>query len=187
VREVAEEHGLELDEAAVARATHRLKELEQAGYAFEAAEASFELLLRAESGEVAPLFTLESFRVLVEKHGEGPARTEAVVKLSLRGERAVTIGEGNGPVHALDRALRAALCVHYPELERVDLTNYTVRILDPGAGTGAVTRVILESSDAEGEWATVGVSPNIIEASWHALVESVTYGVRLRAASEQPA
>ena len=186
IREGAEELGVELDEAAVDRALARLKALEHAGYAFEAADASFELLLRSETGEIDPLFTLESFRVAVEKHGDGPATTEAIVKLRVRGERVVTIGEGNGPVHALDHALRAGLEHHYPELGDVELTNFTVRILDPDAGTGAVTRVILESSDGDGEWATVGVSRNVIEASWNALLESITYGVRLRSREADP-
>jgi 2-isopropylmalate synthase len=182
VRDAADEIGLDLDEAAVDRALARLKALEHAGYAFEAAEASFELLLRGEAGEVEPLLALEAFRVSVDKHGDGAPTTEAVVKLRVHGERVVTIGEGNGPVHALDQALRAGLARHYPQLADVELTNYTVRILDPDAGTGAVTRVILESSDAHDAWSTVGVSPNIIEASWHALLESLTYGVRLRGA-----
>ena len=181
IRDAAEEIGVELDDAAVDRALARLKALEHAGYAFEAADASLELLLRSEGGEVEPLFALESFRVTVSKDGDGPALTEAVVRLRVRGERSVTVGEGNGPVHALDAALRAALARHYAGLAEMELSNYTVRILDPGSGTGAVTRVILESSDRHDEWATVGVSTNIIEASWDALVESLLYGVRVRA------
>ena len=96
----------------------------------------------------------------------------------MRGERVVQTAEGNGPVNALDTALRTALTGHYPELGRLELANYKVRILNPHTGTGAVTRVILDTSDGHHEWATVGVSPNIIEASWEALVESLTYGVR---------
>jgi 2-isopropylmalate synthase len=126
------------------------------------------------------LLALESFRVVVEKQGGGPASTEAVVKLRVRGERVVTIGEGNGPVHALDHALRKALEDHYSELANVELSNYTVRILDPGSGTGAVTRVIIESRGGADSWSTVGVSANLIEASWEALVEGLLYGARVR-------
>jgi 2-isopropylmalate synthase len=117
---------------------------------------------------------------VVEKQGDSPASTEAVVKLRVRGERVVTIGEGNGPVHALDHALRRALEDHYPELAHVELSNYTVRILDPGSGTGAVTRVIIESRGGADAWSTVGVSANLIEASWEALVEGLLYGARVR-------
>jgi 2-isopropylmalate synthase len=176
VREAAEEVGIELDDAAVDQALERLKRLEHRGYAFEAAEASFELLLRGVAGELHPLFELESYRVTVEKHGDGAPRSEAVVRLLVAGARMVEIGEGNGPVAALDTALRAALERHYPALRHVQLSNYTVRILAPSAGTAAVTRVILESSDHHDEWSTVGVSGNIIEASWDALCESLTYG-----------
>jgi 2-isopropylmalate synthase len=180
IREVAEEHGLDLGDEEIARALARLKDLEHRGYAFEAADASFELLLRSEAGAIEPLLSLESFRVVVEKQGGGPASTEAVVKLRVRGERVVTIGEGNGPVHALDHALRKALEDHYPELANVELSNYTVRILDPGSGTGAVTRVIIESRGGADSWSTVGVSANLIEASWEALVEGLLYGARVR-------
>jgi 2-isopropylmalate synthase len=183
VREVAEEHGLELGDEGIQRALARLKDLEHRGYAFEAADASFELLLRAEAGAIEPLLTLESFRVVVEKQGGSPASTEAVVKLRVRGERVVTIGEGNGPVHALDQALRRALEDHYPELAAVELSNYTVRILDPGSGTGAVTRVIIETRGAHDSWSTVGVSANLIEASWEALAEGLLYGARVRVAA----
>ena len=181
IREKAEHFGVELDGPGVDRAVERLKELEHSGYAFEAADASFELLLRELAGEVEPLFALEAFRVIVEKRADGRVETEATIKLRVRGERVVQTGEGNGPVNALDAALRRALERHYPELANLELANYKVRILNPHTGTGAVTRVILDSSDGHEEWATVGVSPNIIEASWEALVESLTYGVRVRA------
>jgi 2-isopropylmalate synthase len=180
IREKAESFGVELDGPAVDRAVERLKELEHSGYAFEAADASFELLLREQAGDVQPLFALEAFRVIVEKRADGRVETEATIKLRVRGERVVQTGEGNGPVNALDAALRRALRRHYPELDGLELANYKVRILDPHTGTGAVTRVILDSTDGHEEWATVGVSPNIIEASWEALVESLTYGVRVR-------
>ncbi len=175
--------GLELDAAATGRALDRLKELEHRGYAYEAADASFELLLRQEAGELEPLFVLESLRVIVEKRADGETATEAVLKLWIGTDRHVATGEGNGPVHALDAALRSALGEHYPEIRPLELSNYKVRILDSHAGTGAVTRVILDMQDGHEEWSTVGVSPNIIEASWEALVESLLYGLRVRSAS----
>jgi 2-isopropylmalate synthase len=180
VREKAAEFGVDLDQPAVDRALERLKVLEHRGYAFEAADASFELLLRTEAGEIEPLFSLETLRVITEKRADGRVETEATIKLRVRGERVVQTAEGNGPVNALDAALRGALTRHYPELGRLELANYKVRILNPHSGTGAVTRVILDTTDGHSEWATVGVSANIIEASWEALVESLTYGVRLR-------
>jgi 2-isopropylmalate synthase len=187
VRDKAAEFGLDLDDAAVERALERLKVLEHRGYAFEAADASFELLLRAEAGDVEPLFTLETLRVIVEKRADGRVETEATIKLRVRGERVVQTAEGNGPVNALDTALRAALLRHYPALAGLELANYKVRILNPHTGTGAITRVILDTTDGHEEWATVGVSANIIEASWDALVESLTYGLRLRARAPAPA
>ncbi len=180
VREKAEALGVPLDAAGVDRALERLKDLEHRGYAFEAADASFELLLRAEAGEVEPLFTLEALRVITEKRADGRVETEATIKLRVGGERVVQTAEGNGPVNALDTALRLALERHYPQLAALELANYKVRILNPHSGTGAVTRVLLDTTDGHDEWATVGVSANIIEASWEALVESLTYGVRLR-------
>ena len=137
--------GVELDPAGVDRALERLKVLEHRGYAFEAADASFELLLRTEAGEIEPLFELEALRVITEKRADGGVETEATIKLRVRGERVVQTGEGNGPVNALDTALRAALTGHYPELGRLELANYKVRILNPHSGTGAVTRVILDT------------------------------------------
>jgi 2-isopropylmalate synthase len=187
VRDKAAEFGLDLDDAAVERALERLKVLEHRGYAFEAADASFELLLRQEAGELDPLFVLESLRVIVEKRADGRVETEATIKLRVRGVRVVQTAEGNGPVNALDAALRGALLRHYPALARLELANYKVRILNPHTGTGAITRVILDTGDGHEEWATVGVSPNIIEASWDALVESLTYGLRLRAQAPAPA
>ena len=181
ITDKAAELGLDLDAPAAARALTRLKDLEHRGYAYEAADASFELLLRHEAGEIEPLFTLESLRVIIEKRAEGQIETEAVLKLWIGSERFVSTGEGNGPVHALDAALRAALAEHYPAILPLELSNFKVRILDSNAGTAAVTRVILDMQDGHDEWSTVGVSPNIIEASWQALVESLLYGLRVRA------
>ncbi len=175
IRSRAEQSGVEIDEDATQRALRRLKQREHEGYHYEAADASFELLLRRESGDYTPLFRLESFRVITEKREDGKVQTEATIKVWVDGERYVRVAEGNGPVNALDRALRGAITDRHPHLAEIELTNYKVRILDSDHGTGAVTRVLLDSSDGEREWGTIGVSENIIEASWEALVESLEY------------
>jgi 2-isopropylmalate synthase len=175
IRSQAERAGLELDDEAAASAVERLKEREHEGYHYEAAPASFELLLRREAGTYKPLFKLESFRVVTEKRAGGVVETEATIKVEVDGERYLRVAEGNGPVNALDRALRGAIVDHYPHLADIELTNYKVRILDQDHGTGAVTRVLLDSADGEREWGTIGVSENIIEASWEALVDSLEY------------
>jgi 2-isopropylmalate synthase len=181
IRSQAERAGLELDEAAATRAVEQLKEREHRGYHYEAAQASFELLLRREAGVYEPLFELESFRVTTEKREGGRVETEATIKVVVDGERYVEVAEGNGPVNALDRALRAAIGARHPHLAEVELTNYKVRILDEAHGTGAVTRVLLDSTDGRREWGTIGVSENIIEASWEALVDSLAYAFQPRA------
>jgi 2-isopropylmalate synthase len=175
IRDQAEQAGLEMDDEAAARAVERLKEREHRGYHYEAAPASFELLLRREAGSYRRLFKLESFRVVTEKRAGGEVETEATIKVEVDGERYLRVAEGNGPVNALDRALRAAIADRYPHLADVELTNYKVRILDEAHGTGAVTRVLLDSADGGREWGTIGVSENIIEASWEALVDSLEY------------
>jgi 2-isopropylmalate synthase len=175
IRSQAERSGLELDDAAAARAVERLKQQEHRGYHYEAAPASFELLLRREAGSYKPLFKLESFRVVTEKRADGRVETEATIKVEVDGERYVRVAEGNGPVNALDQALRAAIVDRHPHLAEIELTNYKVRILDEAHGTGAVTRVLLDSADGGREWGTIGVSENIIEASWEALVDSLEY------------
>ena len=175
IRNQAAAVGLELDGEAAARAVERLKEREHQGYHYEAAPASFELLLRREAGSYKPLFKLESFRVVTEKRAGGEVETEATIKVEVDGERYLRVAEGNGPVNALDRALRGAIVDRYPHLADIELTNYKVRILDEAHGTGAVTRVLLDSTDGEAEWGTIGVSENIIEASWEALVDSLEY------------
>ena len=151
--------------------------MEARGYTFEAADASFELLLRDElAGARLRHFDVESWRVIVERRTGGEVVSEATVKLQAKGERIVATGEGNGPVNALDNALRLALERLYPELARLELADYKVRILAGTHGTGAVTRVLIESDDGTGDtWNTVGVDENIIAASWHALEEAVTY------------
>jgi 2-isopropylmalate synthase len=171
----AEQAGIELSAEAAGRTLERLKDREHRGYHYEAAEASFELLLRREAGRYEPLFRLESFRVITEKREDGRVQTEATIKVWVEGERYVRTAEGNGPVNALDRALRGAITDRHPHLADIELTNYKVRILDETHGTDAVTRVLLDSSDGEREWGTTGVSENIIEASWEALVESLEY------------
>jgi 2-isopropylmalate synthase len=171
----AEAAGIAVDDEVAQRTLERLKEREHRGYHYEAADASFELLLRREAGEYEPLFRLESFRVLTEKREDGRVQTEATIKIWVDGERYVRVAEGNGPVNALDRALRGAIIDRHPHLADIELTNYKVRILDEDHGTGAVTRVLLDSSDGEREWGSIGVSENIIEASWEALVESLEF------------
>ena len=175
IRSQAERAGLEIDDDAATRAVERLKEREHRGYHYEAAPASFELLLRREAGVYRPLFKLESFRVVTEKRAGGGVETEATIKVEVDGERYVRVAEGNGPVNALDKALRDAIADRYPHLAEIELTNYKVRILDEAHGTGAVTRVLLDSADGEREWGTTGVSENIIEASWEALVDSLEF------------
>jgi 2-isopropylmalate synthase len=171
----AERAGIMLDPETARRAVERLKEREHHGYHYEAADASFELLLRREAGAYEPLFRLESFRVSTEKRADGKVETEATIKIWVDEVRYVRTAEGNGPVNALDRALRDAIGEHHPHLRDIELTNYKVRILDEHHGTGAVTRVLLDSSDGTEAWGTIGVSENIIEASWEALVESLEY------------
>jgi 2-isopropylmalate synthase len=171
----AESAGIDLDADAAKRAVERIKELEHRGYHFEAADASFDLLLRREGGEYQPLFRLESFRVITEKRADGNVETEATIKIWVDGRRYVRTAEGNGPVNALDRALRDAITELHPHLADIELINYKVRILDEAHGTGAVTRVLLDSSDGEQSWGSIGVSENIIEASWEALVDSLEY------------
>jgi 2-isopropylmalate synthase len=180
IRSQAERAGLDIDDEAAARAVERLKEREHRGYHYEAAPASFELLLRQEAGSYAPLFKLESFKVTTEKRAGGEVETEATIKVEVDGERYERSAEGNGPVNALDRALRAAIVDGHPHLAEIELTNYKVRILDETHGTDAVTRVLLDSSDGEREWGTIGVSENIIEASWEALVDSLEYAFQPR-------
>jgi 2-isopropylmalate synthase len=163
----------------LSRVTNRVKELEAGGWSFEAADASFELLVRSELPDRAPAkpFTLESYRVIVEHREDGAVVSEATVKIRVRGERVIATAEGNGPVNALDEALRVGLARHYPELRDFGLADYKVRILEGSQGTGAVTRVRVETAGAGRDWTTVGVHPNVVEASWHALVDALTYGL----------
>jgi len=181
----ADELGIELDGVQMSGVVESLKELEHKGFHFEAADASLELLLRRAAGWDQDWFRLESYRVINEQRvvaGETISNTEATVKLWLGEERIVRTGEGNGPVSALDRALRAALSDRYPALERIHLTDFKVRVLDSADGTSAVTRVLIDTTDGETTWTTIGVSGNVIDASWHALEEAVVFGL-LRASA----
>jgi len=178
VKARADAAGVELDDQTAQRVVDRVKELEHRGYHFEAADGSFELLLRKEAGDYEPLFRLESWRTIVEKRADGSAETEATIKIWVGGERYVRTAEGNGPVHALDRALRSAIAEIYPHLDDIDLVNFKVRILDEAKGAGAVTRVLLDASDGADVWGSIGVSENVIEASWEALVDSLERGMQ---------
>lgn len=175
------ELGIDLggDRALVARVVERVKERELAGYTYEAADASFELLLRAEvEGRARRYYRVESWRAIVEDRPDGTHANEATVKLWAKGERIVATAEGNGPVNALDRALRVALERIYPKLAALKLTDYKVRILEGSLGTGSITRVLVSTSDEHGEWSTVGVAENVIAASWQALDDAYAYGLR---------
>ena len=173
----AAERGVELDDGTAARVVDRLKALEHEGYQFEAADGSFDLLIRRETGEHEPLFRLESWRVIAEKRADGRVETEATIKVWVDGERYVHTAEGNGPVNALDRALRGAIGSIHPHLHDIRLVNYKVRILDEANATGAVTRVLLDASDGTDTWGAIGVHENVIEASWDALVDSLEAGM----------
>jgi 2-isopropylmalate synthase len=170
---------LESDRAAADRILDRVKELEHVGYTFEAADASFELLVRAETGMLRERFRLESYRTIVERRADGQVVAEATVKVWVDGERYIGTGEGNGPVDALDQAFRAALAHRLPAIARMHLRDYKVRILDQGAGTGATTRVLIRSTDGDREWDTVGVSSNVIEASWTAMEDAYATAFRV--------
>ena len=174
--------GGSLDDATAARVVERVKELEHRGFQFEAADGSFDLLIRRETGDYEPLFRLESWRVITEKREDGRVQTEATIKIFVDGQRYVRVAEGNGPVNALDTALRAAIGERYPHLRDIKLVNYKVRILDEWKATGATTRVLLDATDGTDTWGAIGVHENVIEASWDALVDSLEAGmVRSRA------
>jgi 2-isopropylmalate synthase len=180
VLERAREAGIDVEADAdlAPRILARIKELEHEGYHFEVADASFTILLEREAGVHEPVFALESFRVITERDETGHVVTEATVRLHHDGERLVATAEGNGPVNALDKALRQALGGRVPEIDRISLVNFKVRILDEGHGTDATTRVLIDSTDGTRTWSTMGVNQNVIAASWDALVDSLDYGVR---------
>jgi 2-isopropylmalate synthase len=187
----AKELGLELDGPQLAEVVEQLKRLEHEGYHFEVADGSLELLMRRATGWEPDWFEVESFRVITDDRTGietltdatgATVTTEATVKVLRDGKRVIATAEGNGPVNALDRALRNALNGSFPALERVHLTDYKVRVLDTQKGTGAVTRVLIDSTDGNQTWTTIGVNENIIEASWQALLDSIQFGL-LRASS----
>ncbi len=173
----AEELGLEMDDDLARRVIDVVKEREHQGYHYEAADGSFELLVRGLAGWKQSYFELESFRVFTERRANEEVIAEATVKVLVDGDRVVTTGEGVGPVHALDRAIRAALRGRFPEIDGLRLTDYRVRVLDSSDGTEAFVRVLLETSDHETSWGTIGVHENVIEASWEALPEGLIIGL----------
>ncbi len=189
MRMKAEEFGIDLDDKAAAELSETVAALESGGYVFEAADASLELLVRRATGWEPGYWQTEAYRVSSyhsEREnsfdGEAELATEATVKIWIDGQRVAAVGEGNGPVNALDAALRAALNGRYPALERIHLTDFRVRVLDSltpvgMADTASVVRVLVEHADGENSWTTIGVSPNIIEASWEALVEGINHGL----------
>jgi 2-isopropylmalate synthase len=172
----ATELGIELDKSTpeAKEIVNRIKDLEHLGYEFEAADGTFELLVKKAVGKHRSFFQLEGFRVIVEKRGNKLV-SEATIKVWVDDKFEHTAAEGDGPVDALDHALRKALIEFYPQLKKVRLTDYKVRVLDAKSGTGAKVRVLIESTDGKNEWGTVGISENILEASWQALVDSIEY------------
>ncbi len=204
----ARQLGIELDDHTVAELIESLKRLEYEGYHFEVADASLELWMRTAAGWEQPFFAIESFRVEVGRRmpssgvpATTPARAprarqphddamlrqcEATIKLWVGNQRRITVGEGNGPVNALHNALLSAAGDHYPEIARIGLVDYKVRVLDTAAGTAAVTRVLIDSSDGSRTWTTIGVSENIVEASWQALSDSIVWGLLHSGAKPPP-
>jgi 2-isopropylmalate synthase len=172
----AQELGLDLDSQALTDVLEQLKRLEHRGYHFEVADGSLELLLRSATGWKQPWFHVESYRVMTEQR-DGEVVTEATIKVHVGDARILAVAEGNGPVNALDAALRKAVGAAYPSLAHIHLTDYRVRVLDTAQGTGAVTRVLIDSTDGDRTWSTIGVSDNIIEASWEALLDSIVLGL----------
>jgi 2-isopropylmalate synthase len=173
----AAEMGLTLgdDDSRSRRIVEEIKHLENEGYTFEAADGSLALIIRKATGEFEEPFYLECFRVINEKQGSEPSRAQALIKVIVGNDTEITAAEGNGPINALDNALRKALVTFYPELAKMHLTDFKVSILEGSEGTAAKVRVFIESRDEKDIWSTIGVSESVIEASWHALVDSVQY------------
>lgn len=169
--------GLELSGSQAAEVLNDIKHMENLGYHFEAADGSFELMLRRAAGWSHHYFELESFRVSTEHRSDGLVMAEATVKILVGGERVISTGEGNGPVNALDHAMREALRPHFPRLNLLRLTNYNVRVLDSTASTAAMVRVFIEMSDGVATWGSIGVHENVIEASWEALTDGIVLGL----------
>jgi 2-isopropylmalate synthase len=174
----AKELGVQLDEKspAVQKIVDEIKEMEHCGYSYEDAEGSFELMVKRHTGEMKHFFDLERFKVSIQKDSlEKDARSEALIKIRVGNETEITAAEGDGPINALDKALRKALEKFYPELSQIHLTDYKVRVLDTQNATAAKVRVLIETKNDESSWNTVGVSPDVVEASWKALVDSISY------------
>jgi 2-isopropylmalate synthase len=180
----AEQLGLAIDDAALAVVVDRLKDLEHKGYHFEVADGSLELLMRAATGWKQTFFALESHRVITDLREDGTFVTEATVKVVVGDDRVIATAEGNGPVNALDAALRQAIGPVFPQLAHIHLTDFKVRVLDSSRGTASITRVLIDSTDGDNAWTTIGVSENVIEASWAALEDSIVFGL-LRAGLQQ--
>ena len=191
IAEKLSEHGLEQDSELLAKVLDRVQELENEGYQFEAAEASFVLLVEKLAGRFEGLFDRLGYQVSVVGQAEGPPITQATVKILVDGITEHTVSEGDGPVNALDGALRKALESHFPRLKEMDLVDYKVRVINARAGTAARVRVVIESKDHDDIWGTVGVSENVIEASWLALIDAFEHKLakdaRAAAAPKVPA
>jgi 2-isopropylmalate synthase len=181
----AEQLGLSLDDSVLADVVERLKDLEHRGYHFEVADGSLELLMRQATGWKQPFFRLESHRVITDLREDGSFVTEATVKVIVDDDRVITTAEGNGPVNALDGALRKAIGPVYPQLSHIHLTDFKVRVLDTSRGTAAVTRVLIDTTDGDRTWTTIGVSENVIEASWAALEDSIVFGLLYHGGDQQ--
>ncbi|HZG56593.1 citramalate synthase [Paenibacillus sp.] len=166
-----------LENESTKRLIQTIKDMEHRGYQFEGADASLELLIRKAYDKQENVFTIESFKLLVEKTGDNPVASEAIVKVKVHGETVYTAAEGNGPVNALDNALRKALETYYPDIRDIHLTDYKVRVINDQDATAAKVRVLIESSDYNATWSTVGVSENVIEASWEAILDSIRYAL----------
>ena len=175
----AQELGIDLTDEPhrVTDLLNRIKGLEHLGYQFEAADASLEILIRKSLGIKPHFFKLERFRVTMEKREDGKVATEATIKLQVGGRTVIETAEGNGPINALDLALRKAIGTVYPALSDIELNDFKVRVLDEKTGTEAITRVLIESGDGQKTWGSIGVSENIIEASWQALIDSIEFGL----------
>jgi 2-isopropylmalate synthase len=179
----ADEHGVALATDDAAELIGHIKDRESAGFAFESAEASVELMMRRTQAEYEAPFRLIGYRVTCgQQEGEAPV-SEATLMISVGGRVLHTAATGRGPVHALDGALRRALEPAFPQIAAVRLVDYKVRIVDGREGTGAITRVLVDASDGERRWSTLGASPNIVEASWQALADSIEYAVAARPAA----
>jgi len=166
---------LKKDDPKTKKILNLIQKLEHQGYHFEAAEASYELLIKKTLKKYKKFFELEGFRVVIEKISNKKITSEAIIKIKVKGIKEHTAADGDGPINALDNALRKALKNFYPTLSKMQLADFKVRVLDEKAGTASKVRVLIQSQDATGAWDTIGVSENIIEASWQALLDSVEY------------